>query len=60
MSKFTEWLLNLPERRAEARARKRECEAHDAHARHGSDPNPPVHRRHGESFKRGPGSGGAG
>jgi len=48
MSKFTDWLLNLPERRAEARARKREREAQDGHARHGSDPNPGVGRRHGE------------
>ena len=27
MSRFTDWLLNVPERRAEARARKRERDA---------------------------------
>jgi hypothetical protein len=49
MSRFTEWLLNLPGRRAESRARKREREVQRAFAQHGSDPNPSVGRRHGES-----------
>jgi hypothetical protein len=49
MSRFTDWLLNLPERRAQARERRREREVQSAHARRGSDPNPSVGQRHGES-----------
>lgn len=54
MSGLTRWLRNLRARRSELRARKREREAQNAYARHGSDPNPPVHRRHGESIERDP------
>jgi hypothetical protein len=39
MSRFTDWLLNLPERRAESRERERERAAQRAYAQHGSDPN---------------------
>jgi hypothetical protein len=65
MSRFTEWLLNLPERRAQARERRREREAQSAYARLGSDPNPAIHQRHGESARTpfpgsGDGGGGAG
>jgi hypothetical protein len=48
MSGLTGWVRNLRARWSESRARKREREAQSAHARHGSDPNPPAHRRHGE------------
>jgi hypothetical protein len=43
------WLRNLRARWSESRGRKREREAQRAHAQHGSDPNPSVGRRHGES-----------
>jgi hypothetical protein len=43
------WLRNLGARWSDSRARKRERVAQRAHALHGSDPNPPVGRRHGES-----------
>ena len=44
-------LRNLRARWSESRARKREREreAQRAHAQHGSDPNPSVGRRHGET-----------
>jgi hypothetical protein len=48
MSGLTGWLRNLRARWSEARARKREREANAAYAQQGSDPNPPVARRHGE------------
>lgn len=54
------WVRNLGARRSESRARKRERAAQDAYARHGSDPNPPVHRRHGESQRSGYGGAGGG
>jgi hypothetical protein len=43
------WLRNLRARWSESRARKREREAQRAHEQHGSDPNPMLARRHGES-----------
>lgn len=58
MSSLTGWLRNLRARWSESRARKREREAQSAHARHGSDPNPPAHRRHGESDRTPPQYGG--
>jgi hypothetical protein len=65
MAGLTGWLSNLRARWSESRARRREREANAAYARHGSDPNPPVHRRHGESHSSdyggaGGGSGGGG
>jgi hypothetical protein len=65
MSGLTERVRNLRARLSESRARKRERAARDAYARHGGDPNPPVHRRHGESHSSGyegmgGGSGGGG
>ena len=57
MSGLTEWVRNLRARWSESRARKREREANAAYARLGSDPNPAMHRRHGES-ERTPFSGG--
>jgi hypothetical protein len=58
MSGLTGWLRSLPARWSASRERKREREARKAHAQHGSDPNPGVHRRHGESFREDPRSGG--
>jgi hypothetical protein len=49
MSRFTDWLLNFPERRADSRARKREREVQSAYAQRGSDANWVGQRRHGES-----------
>jgi hypothetical protein len=49
MSRFTDWLLNLPERRADSRARKRKREVQDAYAKRSSDGNLFSQRRHGES-----------
>jgi hypothetical protein len=48
MSGLTGWLRNFRARWSESRARKREREANAAYAQQGSDPNPPVARRHGE------------
>ena len=48
------WLRNLRARWSASRARKRQREAQRAYAQHGSDPNPPVGRRHGESHRQGP------
>jgi hypothetical protein len=65
MPGLTGWVRKLRARWSESRARKREREAQNAYARLGSDPNPPVHRRHGESqssgyMGAGGGSGGGG
>jgi hypothetical protein len=46
MPGVTGWVRNLRARWSESRARKREAQS--AHARHGSDPSPAIHRRHGE------------
>jgi hypothetical protein len=58
MSGLAGWLRNLRARRSESRARKHERDAANAYARHGSDPNLPAHRRHGESYARDTYSGG--
>jgi hypothetical protein len=58
MSGLTGWLRSLRARWSGSRGRKREQEARKAYAQQGSDPNPGAHRRHGESFRDDPRSGG--
>jgi hypothetical protein len=60
MSGLTGWVRNLRARWSESRARKRQRDAENAYARQGSDPNPPVARRHGESHSAGYGGGDGG
>ena len=55
MSKFTDWLRDLPDRWTKRRERKREREASAAYARRGGDPNPGLDRRHGSGTEAGGG-----